>query len=198
MTAGTTSPTFAPFALSAGLPQSYPFKLQTLASTRYSAQTLEISNGGLAGELATSASAHPRLARLMSEARPELLILMEGANDLNNIPADSTNVSPVVAAMEEMVKDARNRGIQVMVATIPPQRPGGKGNAGALLAKYNSELKLMASKKDAMLIDVNALVPVSMIGQDGLHPTEAGYQLIAEIFLEAIKARYEVVTSARR
>ena len=39
----------------------------------------------------------------MSEARPELLILMEGANDLNNIPPDSTNVSPVVAAMEEMV-----------------------------------------------------------------------------------------------
>jgi lysophospholipase L1-like esterase len=198
LTAGTTSPTFTPFALSAGLPQSYPFKLQALAGSRYSTQALEISNGGVAGEQATWSTTHPRLARLMSEARPELLILMEGANDLNNIPPDSTNVSPVVAAMEDMVKDARGRGVQVMVATIPPQRPGGKGNAGALLAKYNNELKLMASKKDAMLVDINALVPLSMIGQDGLHPTEAGYQLIAEIFLDAIKARYEVVTTVRR
>jgi lysophospholipase L1-like esterase len=50
----------------------------------------------------------------------------------------------------------------------------------------------MASKKGAFIVDVNAQFPVSMIGIDGLHPTEQGYQLIAEMMFDAIKSRYEV------
>jgi lysophospholipase L1-like esterase len=201
MTEGTTSVTFTPFTLTAGLPQSYPFKLQTLLSARYTAQTITVANAGRAGEQAaqTSPSTHDRFSGALSEAKPQLLLLMEGANDLNNIPTGSTNVSPIVGAMEDMVRDALGRGVQVMLATIPPQRPGQKNTIqAALVPKYNSELKLMASKKGAMLVDVNALLPLSLIGQDGLHPTDAGYQMLAEIFMDAIKARYEEPTTARR
>jgi lysophospholipase L1-like esterase len=53
----------------------------------------------------------------------------------------------------------------------------------------------MASRKGAMLVDMNALFPLSMIGQDGLHPTEEGYQKMAEIFLDALKQQYEVSPS---
>jgi lysophospholipase L1-like esterase len=202
MTEGTASPVFTGFGLTAGLPQSYPFKLQTLLSARYSGQTISVSNAGLAGERATETkpSTRDRLSRAMSEAKPELLILIEGANDLNLMGGTGlTDVSPVTAAMEDMVRDSIGRGAQVIVATLPPQRSGGgsKGQAGPLLAKYNNDLKLMASKKGAMLVDINALLPLSMIGQDGLHPTEAGYQMMAEIFLDAIKGKYEVVTTAR-
>jgi lysophospholipase L1-like esterase len=201
MTEGTTSPTFTPFALTAGLPQSYPFKLQMLISARYSAQTIAVLNAGKAGEKATETnpSTRDRFNAAMSEARPELVLLLEGANDLNNIPTGSTNVSPIVGAMEDMVRDATGRGLQVMVATIPQQRPGQKNTTqAALVPKYDSELKLMASKKGATLIDINALLPLSLIGQDGLHPTEAGYQMMAEIFLDAIKSKYETQATARR
>jgi hypothetical protein len=34
-------------------------------------------------------------------------------------------------------------------------------------------------------------MPESLIGQDGLHPTEEGYQRLAEIYLDAIKSTYE-------
>jgi lysophospholipase L1-like esterase len=191
MTAGTTSPGVSFRGLDAGLPQSYPFKLQTLLAGRYSAQTVEVFNGGKAGERATDG--RNRLGGLLSQAKPQLLLLMEGANDLNNLTAGSTNVSPAVGAMEDMVREAAGRGVPVFVATIPQQRPGMPNtHQSALVPKYNSELKLMASKKDATLVDVNALLPLSMIGQDGLHPTEAGYQAIAEIFLDAIKSRYEI------
>ena len=39
----------------------------------------------------------------------------------------------------------------------------------------------------------NALMPdaATVIGVDGLHPTEAGYQHMAEIWLEALKAAFE-------
>ena len=200
MTEGTTSPSLPILgALTPGLPESYPYKLQTLLSARYTAQTITVLNAGHAGE--RTSDGRDRLGAVLSEARPEVVILMEGANDLNALNgAGLTNISPVVNAMEDMVREAVGRGVQVIVATLPPQRPGGfRAHSGPLLAKYNDELKTMASKKGAMLVDLNALFPLSLIGQDGLHPTEGGYQKFAEIFLDAIKGRWEVPsTSARR
>jgi lysophospholipase L1-like esterase len=193
MTAGTVSPALSRFALDAGRPESYPFKLQTLLTSRYTAQTVTVLNAGRAGESAEQA--RDRFNGALSEAKPQLLLLMEGANDLNS-PNEAIDVSEIVSAMEDMVRDATLRGIPVMVATIPPQRLGGPKTAPPeLVEKFNRDLRLMASKKGAQLVDVNAMMPVSLIGQDGLHPTEEGYQKLAEIFFDAIKAKYEAPAS---
>jgi lysophospholipase L1-like esterase len=196
MTAGTVSPALARFALDAGRPESYPFKLQTLLAARYTAQTITVLNAGQAREPAEQA--RDRFNGALSEAKPQLLLLMEGANDLNS--PGSIDVSEIVSAMEDMVRDATLRGIPVMVATLPPQRLGGRNTADPeLLDKFNRDLRLMASKKGAQLIDVNTMLPLSLIGEDGLHPTEQGYQKLAEIFFDAIKAKYEApAPTARR
>jgi len=86
------------------------------------------------------------------------------------------------------------RGIPVILATLPAQRLP-KGLAANLLPRYNAGLKTMASKKGATIVDINALLSPSLIGQDGLHPSEPGYQRMAEIFLDAIKQQYEVSPS---
>ena len=66
MTAGTTSPVVMFRALDAGLAQSYPFKLQTLLTSRYSAQTVEVFNSGKPAERATDG--RNRLGGVLSEA----------------------------------------------------------------------------------------------------------------------------------
>ena len=48
----------------------------------------------------------------------------------------------------------------------------------------------MAGKKGVQVVDFSTL-PLSLIGQDGLHPTEDGYNGMAEISFDAIKATYE-------
>jgi lysophospholipase L1-like esterase len=200
MTEGTTSPTFSAFTLTPGLPQSYPYKLQSLLTRRYTGQTITVANAGLAGERATETrpSTRDRFNRALSEARPELVILLEGANDLNNLPDGVTNVSLIVGAMEDMVRDAQGRGSQVILGTEPQQRPGQPNTQHAsLVPRYNDELRSMAAKKGAMLVDLNTLVPLSLIGQDGLHPTEEAYEMMAGIFFDTIKSRYELVTAAR-
>ena len=191
MTAGTVSPTAAFRAFDAGLAQSYPYKLQTLLAARYSAQSVAVFNAGFAGRKA--AEDRSRLARSISETSPELLLLMEGANDLNTIipPAINAGVDATVAAMEDMVRDATGRSIPVLVATLPAQRPP-KGGAVDFLPRYNDGLKTMASKKGATIVDINALLSPTLIGQDGLHPSEPGYQRMAEIFLDSIRQQYEV------
>ena len=197
MTAGTTSvpiSTLAALALDAGLSSSYPNKLQLLLAARYSGQTISVFNGGIAGRKVTDTGERERLSRLVRDNSPELVILLEGANDLNNVTGPSTNdyINFVVGNMEDMVKEMMARNTPVFVATLPEQRPGQPNTQNAaLVPRYNSALRVMADKKGGILIDLNAQFPLSLIGQDGLHPTESGYQKFAEIFAEAIRARYE-------
>ncbi len=195
MTAGTVSaplPTALFTLLDAGLAASYPFKLQALMAARYTDQTMVVLNAGKPGETATDSATRARFNSALSEAEPQVLLLMEGANDLNGV---TPNVTSIVNAIEDMVRDAQGHGVFVMLATIPPQRPGpgSKTTTPDLLSRYNSSLRAMAAKKGAQLIDVNTLLPVSVIGQDGLHPTEAGYDQLAAIFLDALKTKYEAI-----
>ena len=190
MTAGTTSPAVVPPALTAGPPQSYPAKLQDLISGRYSGQTITVLNAGKPSEHVYDAATLARFNHEVSDASPNLILLMEGANDLNDA-GDAVNdtIATTVGTLEEMVKEAGRRRIPIMVATLPPQRLP-KGHGAPYIGRFNDAVKTMAAKKGGILVDVNAGVPDSLIGQDGLHPTEEGYQRIAEIFLNAMKSVY--------
>ncbi|HEX5475556.1 MAG TPA: GDSL-type esterase/lipase family protein [Vicinamibacterales bacterium] len=200
MTYGVTKPAPTFQLLDAGLPVSYPYKLQTLETARYTDQTITVMNAGQAGEDAGTGGApgRDRLPGVLGEAAPDVLLLMEGANDLNAIPRDVVSenaaVQHIVDAMEDMVRASQYRNVPVMLATLPPQRPGGKSSP--YLDQYNRGLRAMAKKKGAMLVDVNAQFPVDLIGNDSLHPTEAGYEKLAEIFQAALAAAYEVPPAA--
>lgn len=196
LTYGVAQPAAALRAYDAGLSVSYPYKLQELETARYTAQTISVVNAGIAGNKALEDRA--RLTHEVSVNHPEVLLLMEGTNDLGLLAGTSntairTGITAIVNAMEDMVRDAQYQGVAVFVATLPPQRPGGLRAAGAsLVDPYNVALKAMAQKKGATVVDINAQLPLALIGQDGLHPTEEGYQKMAEIFQAAIAAAYEV------
>ncbi len=195
MTAGTISPALVP-SLTVGPPQAYPFKLQDLLSSRYTTQTITVLNAGKPGELVATPAALKRFNDSLSEVKPDVVLLLEGANDLNNA-GDMVNaaITASVSSLEEMVKEAVRRKIPVMVATLPPQRPP-KGTAAPFIQKFNDAVKVMAANKGGILVDVYPRLPDAMIGQDGLHPTESGYQRLAEIFRDAIQAQYEAAPPA--
>ena len=131
------------------------------------------------------------------------MLLMAGANDLLNMSDLSGSeldkgIQTAVDTVEDMLRLTVERGTPVMLATLPPQRPTSppgvptRGVAAAFLGRFNSGLKTIATKRGAILVDVNAQLPLSFVGADGLHLTEQGNQKLAEIWLEALKARYEM------
>lgn len=195
LTEGVVQPSATMFTLDAGLPASYPYKLQVLAAARYTSQTITVLNAGRAGNRAQGD--RERLDDMISEARPDVLLLMEGTNDIGDLvglsgSALQDGITRVVNAMEDMVRDTQFRGVTPFVATIPAQRAGARrGGAAALVAPYNDALKTMIARKDARLVDVHAQLPLALIGQDGLHPTDEGYETIAKIFQTALAAVYE-------
>jgi lysophospholipase L1-like esterase len=84
----------------------------------------------------------------------------------------------------------------VFVGSMLPQvagRPRGNTPVSELLA-YNNTLQLMAQQEAIGYVDLYAaMLPeaATLIGADGLHPTEAGYSRIAEIFLNIIRTNLE-------
>ena len=201
MTYGTMQPVYSPTLLTPGIPQSYPYKLGTLLSARYTSQEIVTLNAGNPGESARGSETRGRFGAMVAEAQPDVVVLMEGANDLNSLPPGGSvneTVDSTAAAMEDMVRDAVERyHVRVMLATLPPQREGGRRTAApGVLDRYNSALRQMAAKKGALLVDVYAQFPLSFIGQDGLHPTEAGYDKLAEIFRDAIVGAYDTTPAS--
>ena len=189
MTAGTTSPPLpGSQGLDAGIPQSYVYKLQTILTQRYSAQTVLVFNEGRAGNRA--AEDRGRLIDAIRASMPEALLLLEGANDLNLV-GNRDAISPTIGALEVLIGEGTSRGIRVFIGTLPPQRAGGKSAAAGFVGDFNDQIRRMAPDEGATLVDFHRALSLNEIGEDGLHPTEAGYQHMAEIWLDALKTAYE-------
>lgn len=185
----------APFGLTPGAPESYPFKLQAMLTSRYTTQSIFVLNGFGSGEGAVNARA--RFNMTLSEEKPDLVLLIDGANDLfalrgQTVAAALPQIGKVAVAVEEMAEEAIGRGIPVMIGTLPPMRESGQRGGGApFQPAFNELLRGVADEKGAQFVDLFSLVPLSLVGEDGLHLTEAGYQKIAEVFFTVIAQKFE-------
>lgn len=194
LTEGVTSPD--PTTLLLNLPDSYPMKLQALLSARYTDQAVEVFNEGCSGEFANGSSRNcaggvKRLPGVLDRDKPQVVLLMHGANDLNN----DRPISDVVGALEQMIDEAQRRGIVVIVASLPPQNPdGSRGNGAEALPEFSRQVGRMAADEDAIFLDLFNILGTwqGYIGVDGLHPTPAGYQRIAELWQEEIRRKFEI------
>ena len=173
---------------------AYPTVLERLLRTRYQFQSnrIVVVNQGNGGEKA--ANARNRFFAAMSATQPEAVLLLHGHND---IPAGEDGAASTAAnEVRIMVAEARLRGARVFLATPLPGRPGGNRTINTfLLVDYANRMRDIASREGAVLVDLyNLLLPdvFRYIGVDGLHPNEAGYARIAELFSEAIQRELEV------
>lgn len=173
---------------------SYPTQLSTLLKGRYLAQvsSLDVINAGKPSEWAEDGAL--RFPGVMANQRPEVVLLMQGTNDLAAL--GTPGVASAARAIETMAKEARLRGARVFLATVPPVRSDAKlPIPAALIASLNDQIRRTALGEGAVVVDVHAALAADLaryFGVDGLHPNEAGYRRIAEVFFDAIRADLEV------
>ena len=172
---------------------TYPGALSALLAARYTAQSPAILNAGKPGEAVTDPATFPRYVSYTSSRAYDVVLLMEGANDL---PAHG--FSEIIGGLDQMIRDAQSRGMKVLLATLPPQNPDGsdpldRGVEASSVAPFNDQVRALAASKGIPLVDVYQAFngQLSLIGSDGLHPTAAGYHLIADTFFAAIKQNLE-------
>ncbi|MEO8680964.1 MAG: SGNH/GDSL hydrolase family protein [Vicinamibacterales bacterium] len=176
------------------LSAAYPTVLNSMLKARYPSQAsvIFVANAGLGADKAEYAM--ERFDAAFDLYRPDAVLLMEGYNDIccgNN----EVGVRKAEIGLSDAAADARNRGARVFIATLAPSKPGSRSTPLNIVQSANERIQVVARGEGAYLVDVySALLPevATNIGIDGLHPTEIGYQRIAEAFLAAIRADLEV------
>ena len=95
-----------------------------------------------------------------------------------------------------LAAEAKPRGItRVPGARRLPRVLGNRTIRTFLLVDYANRMRAVAAQEGAVLVDMYAAMLPDVyryIGVDGLHPNEAGYARIAELFFQAIQADLEV------
>ena len=170
---------------------SYPSVLQGQLTSRYTTQTptIAVVNAGNPGESVLSGAA--RFVDAFTANRPEVVLLMEGVNGLPFVGPDVST-----EAIRGMAQAAKSRGARVFIGSMLPTITGRQRSSDPVyLVVYNDLLRAMAIQEGLVYVDLyNPLMPEAstLIGIDGLHPTEAGYRRVAELFFAAIRNDLEV------
>jgi lysophospholipase L1-like esterase len=173
---------------------SYPTQLQNQLRARYTTQAAQItvSNAGRPGEWAEDGAV--RLPAVLSVERPEVVLLLEGINELAAL--GEPGVLRAARAIDTMAKEARNRGARLFLATVPPTRSSAVNAVPiARVQALNTWIRNIARGEGAILVEVYEAIALDVpryLGPDGVHPNEAGYQRIADTFFQAIRAELEV------
>jgi lysophospholipase L1-like esterase len=172
--------------------------LYTLLTQRYTGQTIELYDRGVGGERVQGGTGGvPGVVRLPLEldaTAPQVLLLLEGVNDLN---ADGSRAIPtVIGGLRSMIQQARARNIVVFLGTLLPERPTGRnGSAAAIIPAANVQIRTLAASEGVTLVDLYEAFggsPDPWIDADGLHPNAAGYRKMAETFFPPIRTRFEL------
>ena len=176
---------------------AYTVRLEELLRARYTQQSFAISTRGVPGESAPVGE--DLLPGVLDAINPEVLLLMEGTNDLTG---GAARLPEALESLEDMITIAQNRNpaIVVYIATVPPIAPGGPNSASIpLVAPFNAQIRNIAARRGATLVDVysalNADIPRYYLIDD-LHPLAEGLRLIGETFYAAIRATLDNTPTA--
>jgi lysophospholipase L1-like esterase len=157
------------------------------------ASSIVIANEGLPSDTAITADEKGRFRDAMQRHRPEILLLLMGTNDI----LEPDGVNRGIQALQRMITLAKSSGFnaRVVLATVPPQRGGVPPIRPVphLVPVINDRIRQLAAQENVPLADVyNAMKDdLFLIGQDNLHPTPAGMDVIAKVFFDTIKASLE-------
>ena len=194
LTEGQTIFSNDPYDLSAPPATAYPTVLRELLSARYTGQTITVFNRGRPGEQASRALSR-FIATFVADA-PDVVVLMEGYNDVKQTTDDVAGIANAIAGVTQLAGEARRRGARVFICTLAPGRPGGRIEIMRSALDYiNDRLRQVARSEGAVLVDVFAALVTDINGNvtiDGLHLTPQGYRRVAEAVAAAIRADLEI------
>jgi lysophospholipase L1-like esterase len=186
--------------------QIYPDVLRQELAARYSTQTVRVDNGGKPGEAITNPATvdDPTALTRFNGLLPGhgSVLIMEGTNDLQkahvaaNQSAQDDILASAAAGLRQMVRNAKASGMRPFLATIAPMNPtGSRGQTYGwdLVSNFNDRVASVAANEQIPLVDVNKAFAgnLSLLGPDGVHPTAAGYKVIADAYFDAIKSTLE-------
>jgi lysophospholipase L1-like esterase len=169
---------------------TYPGTLESDLRGRYPGTPgIRVTNSGVAGELAIVG--RDRIGVVLDQQRPHAVIILEGVNDINaGVPNNQ-----IAGALRLMAERAQVRRVRPLLSTLTPVTSAHdpSGATRALVADLNARIKTIAGQLGiGPAIDVHdPLEEAGLLGADGLHPSDAGYEEMGHIYATEISGRFE-------
>ena len=148
--------------------QSYPSVLAQLSNR-------EVINAGLSGE--TTQQGLARLAEVLEENQPNLMILREGGNDILR----NHNLNNTKQNLASMVEIAQSFGVQVVLIGVPEKKLFS--NSAKIFPELAEQYGLVF---DGELIA--SLLRSPKYKSDSVHFNELGYEKMAQLIFERLKS----------
>lgn len=172
--------------------------------------TLSVQNAGVGSN--TTKNARDRFAREVLAHQPRVVVIQFGLNDAAvDVWKEPPATEPRVPLLEYeqnlrwMIATLRERRIKPVLMTTnpirwtaklrdlygkPPYRPEDPAGFDApVLASYNEAVRKLAAELTVPLVDVHAAFTArnAELLLDGLHPNDAGHQVIAELLVPILR-----------
>jgi lysophospholipase L1-like esterase len=175
--------------VSRGAQHSYSKKLLQLISSDFPNIAVELSQHGKKGE--TTGSMVSRLTKLLKkDSKYDVVIILGGTNDIFLTEATTQN-------LEQMYKVCRSYNALVIMASLPPAEYDKRPNSTWILEskkKINDFIRQLIPNKH--FIDLSNELPLHSLSEsdkdalwsDHMHPSAAGYDMMADIIYDKLKA----------
>lgn len=148
----------------------------------------EVINAGLPGE--STFEAQFRLEELLDEGSYDVLLLMEGTNDVPITSPETTRFN-----LNQMALEAESRGLEAVHATVIPRLPSaGFDGENVITRELAGEIRELAYANNRELVDPFEVFMENPAwfdeyyvgGSDKLHPNSLGYDVLASAFADVL------------
>jgi len=151
-----------------------------------------VENAGIPGT--KSYQGESRLWQTLQRARPAFTLILYGTNDWNDAECRSAFPCYTVNSLRSMIRQARDYGSNPVLGTIPPANPAYEDRDAAArniwVNNMNELVRAMAEQERVRIADIHAdfmaQPSVESLFVDHVHPNDAGYQLMARTWFQAI------------
>jgi lysophospholipase L1-like esterase len=134
----------------------------------------------------------PRLQALVRSVHPSTVVILEGINDLWG----GRTTSDIVGNLSQMARSAQASGARPLIMTVlPVDRPVFPGVQSKVVA-LDTAIRAMGKHQNVQIIDTAARFlnhrPLSTLfrhsdgREDGVHPNDAGYRVLALLVANAL------------
>jgi acyl-CoA thioesterase-1 len=161
--------------------------------------TSEVANSGRSGTQTDEGA--DRIGRNLGIFRPAYTLVMYGTNDWNTIPCQMAPPCDTIDEMSEIIRQVKGFGSLPVLSTIIPVNPTRQpAERNDWVRAQNGYLKDLARRERIPLSDPATLFfaepNLAALFDDGVHPNDAGYELIARAFFEAVTGPRSVSVGA--
>jgi lysophospholipase L1-like esterase len=181
----------------------YGLRLQDLLGPWF--RRAEVHTWGREGDFSVDTADPVVMRRSLRTYDPAYTLVLLGTNDWQNQTCQKEGPAAcfTIDALRSIVEQVKDWHSLPVLGTIPPVNPAlAPAGRNTWIDDMNTRIRALAQEQGALLADVNgafkaqgSLPPLFF---DDVHPSDAGYQVLAQAWFDAITRSRDTASSRRR